>query len=72
MPILFRHNVLWQTVFCGFLLFRIIDIIKQRPARQIDKYMGGSWGILLDDIVSGCYAVAILYLMKTVSYFISI
>ena len=60
-PILFHHGRLWQIAFWGFLLFRVLDIIKIPPARQIDRDMHGAWGILLDDLVSACYAVLIMY-----------
>ena len=60
-PILFRGGELWQVALVGFLLFRIFDIIKIPPARQIDQNMHGSWGIILDDLISGAYAAAALY-----------
>ena len=65
-PILFHRGPLWKTAFCGFLLFRILDVIKVPPARQIDRDTHGAWGILLDDIVSGLYAVGCLYAMDWV------
>lgn len=60
-PILFRHGQLWQIVVWGFLLFRLCDIMKIPPAKQIDRDMHGAWGILLDDLVSAGYAVVALY-----------
>ena len=60
-PILFRQGQLWQVAVWGFLLFRIFDIIKIPPARQIDQKMPGAWGILLDDLVSAAYVVLVLY-----------
>ncbi len=65
-PILFRHGQLWQVVFWGFLLFRIFDIVKVPPAKQIDKKMEGGWGILLDDLVSAGYAVSAMYFLRWV------
>lgn len=50
----------------GFFLFRILDIIKFPPAREIDQCIHDGWGILLDDIVSGLYATAIIWVF--VSY----
>ena len=38
-----------------FLLFRIMDIIKPPPARQLERYPAG-WGVLLDDLAAGVYA----------------
>jgi phosphatidylglycerophosphatase A len=43
------------SVLVGFLSFRILDILKPWPARQIQR-VPGAWGILLDDLVAGVYA----------------
>lgn len=67
-PILFHHGKLWQIVLWGFLFFRILDIIKVPPARQIDRNMSGAWGILLDDLVSACYAVLSLYILMWIGH----
>jgi phosphatidylglycerophosphatase A len=63
-PLLLPQGTLWQVGFWGFLLFRVFDIIKIPPARQIDRNMHGSWGILLDDLVSGAYAALVLYVYR--------
>ncbi|MGH9322876.1 MAG: phosphatidylglycerophosphatase A family protein [Vicinamibacteria bacterium] len=60
-PLLLPQGTLWQIAFWGFLLFRIIDVIKIPPARQVDQTMTGSWGILLDDLISGAYAAGLIY-----------
>jgi len=39
----------------GFIFFRLYDIFKPPPARQVEKLKNG-WGIMLDDIVAGVYA----------------
>jgi phosphatidylglycerophosphatase A len=41
-----------------FVLFRILDVIKPPPARQLERLPAG-WGILCDDLMSGLYAAAI-------------
>jgi phosphatidylglycerophosphatase A len=62
-PILYPYGSPWHVALWGFLLFRVFDIIKIPPARQIDSGMPGAWGILLDDLVSSGYAVlAIVFL----------
>ena len=66
-PILFRPGEPWQVALWGFLLFRILDIIKVPPARQVDQKLHGSWGILLDDLISALYAVAVLYGLRWLS-----
>jgi phosphatidylglycerophosphatase A len=38
-----------------FLLFRVLDIIKPPPARQLERLPAG-WGILLDDVAAGLLA----------------
>lgn len=61
-PLLVQTGPLWFVATAGFFLFRILDIIKIPPARQIDREMHGAWGILLDDLVSGLYAAGLVYL----------
>jgi phosphatidylglycerophosphatase A len=39
----------------GFLLFRLFDIVKPPPARQLERLHGG-YGIMLDDVIAGIYA----------------
>ncbi len=63
-PLLLPQGTLWQVGFWGFLLFRVFDVVKIPPARQIDRKMHGSWGILLDDLVSGAYAALVLYVYR--------
>lgn len=42
---------------CGgqFILFRVFDILKPPPARQLERLRDG-WGILLDDVAAAVYA----------------
>ncbi len=44
-----------MVVACQFILFRVFDIIKPPPARQLERLPFG-WGILLDDVMAGLYA----------------
>jgi len=54
----FNKMVLW-----GFILFRVLDMIKIPPAWQVDKKMHNATGILLDDIISGTYAAIVLFIL---------
>ncbi|MEE8188731.1 MAG: phosphatidylglycerophosphatase A [Kiloniellales bacterium] len=45
----------------AFLAFRFFDIVKVWPARPIDRRLPGAWGIMLDDVVAGLYAAAVVY-----------
>jgi phosphatidylglycerophosphatase A len=49
----------WQILLAGFLLFRLLDIIKPFPARRLEKLPGGS-GIMADDLMVGLYGNLIL------------
>jgi phosphatidylglycerophosphatase A len=45
-----------------FFLWRILDIIKPPPARNLEKLKGGM-GIMIDDVVSGLYTLIIMHLV---------
>lgn len=49
----------WTHLGAAFLLFRVTDILKPWPARRLERVPGG-WGILLDDLAAGLWALAIL------------
>jgi phosphatidylglycerophosphatase A len=68
-PLVVKTGPLWFIALAGFLLFRVLDIIKFPPARQIDRTMHDAWGILLDDLVSGLYAAGLVWL--AVHFFLS-
>ena len=48
----------WIWVVAGFLLFRLLDIVKPWPIREVDHRIGGGFGIMLDDIVAGLFSAA--------------
>jgi phosphatidylglycerophosphatase A len=43
------------TFVAVFVTFRVFDILKPPPARQLEKLPAG-WGILLDDLAAAVYA----------------
>jgi phosphatidylglycerophosphatase A len=45
---------LWP-IGMAFVMFRVFDIIKPPPARQLEKLPEG-WGVLLDDLAAAVYA----------------
>ncbi|MEZ5989038.1 MAG: phosphatidylglycerophosphatase A [Planctomycetota bacterium] len=47
----------------AFLAFRVGDIVKPWPARAFERLPGG-WGVMLDDLVAGLYAGAILVILE--------
>jgi phosphatidylglycerophosphatase A len=45
----------WPGAFAGFLLFRVFDIVKPYPARQLEGLHGGL-GVMADDAMAAVYA----------------
>jgi phosphatidylglycerophosphatase A len=46
----------------AFVLFRIMDIVKPWPIRELDHSMQGGLGIMLDDLLAALYAALLLAL----------
>jgi phosphatidylglycerophosphatase A len=46
----------------AFGLFRVFDIVKPWPIRDLDHRLGGGLGIMLDDIAAAVYALILLAL----------
>ena len=55
----------WYWLLCGFVLFRIFDIVKPWPIREADHSLAGGLGIMLDDIIAGVFAAAIMLGLKS-------
>jgi phosphatidylglycerophosphatase A len=52
----------WKTFLAGFILFRVFDIIKPPPVRQLERLPEGT-GIVLDDVAAGFYALVVMQLL---------
>jgi phosphatidylglycerophosphatase A len=50
----------WEWVAAGFVLFRIFDIVKPWPIRWLDRHVHGGFGIMVDDLLAGVFAAAVL------------
>lgn len=44
----------------AFVLFRLFDMWKPFPVRQLEHLPGG-WGIVADDVMAGVYAALVLF-----------
>jgi len=51
----------WWTLLAGFVLFRFFDILKPWPVKVADKRIGGGFGIMVDDLLAGLYALLVLH-----------
>ena len=61
-PVFFLIPLSPAYVLAGFVIFRLLDILKPPPIRQIEKIKGG-WGIMLDDLAAAIYTNIILHLL---------
>ncbi|MDH3828396.1 MAG: phosphatidylglycerophosphatase A [Desulfobacterales bacterium] len=52
-----------KTVLAGFIIFRVLDILKPFPIRTLEKRVGGGSGVVLDDVLAGVYGNLILRLV---------
>ena len=68
LPLPFLYNILYLDSFyfysatiatVAFISFRIFDIWKPWPIRQIERSTPGGYGIMLDDVIAGMYALII-------------
>ncbi|MGH9557643.1 MAG: phosphatidylglycerophosphatase A family protein [Bryobacteraceae bacterium] len=50
----------WKSWLAAFVLFRLFDIWKPPPVRQLERIPGGA-GIVADDVMAGIYAAAVLF-----------
>ncbi len=56
------------TAVLGFILFRILDILKPFPIRTLDQRLSGGLGIVADDVVAGILANVIIRLLLFILY----
>jgi phosphatidylglycerophosphatase A len=56
---LFAIPVGWGGILLGFLLFRVLDVVKPFPARRLEKLHGG-FGVMADDAMAAIYAHLLL------------
>ncbi len=52
----------WRHALIALLLFRAFDITKPFPVRQLERLPEG-WGIVLDDVGAGLYALGVASLL---------
>ncbi len=56
----FTGLTLWQLA-AGFALFRLFDIAKPWPVRASEKWLPAGYGIMIDDVLAGLYAMGCLW-----------
>ena len=58
-------GLMWLIV--GFVLFRLFDIIKPWPIRWLDAKVEGGFGIMIDDVLAGIFALVCLQVIVVFS-----
>jgi phosphatidylglycerophosphatase A len=56
--LLFPWSSGWYLLV-GFILFRFFDILKPWPVSWADRRVGGGFGVMLDDVIAGVYALLV-------------
>lgn len=51
----------WRLALAGFLLFRLLDILKPWPIGWLDRRVHGGFGIMLDDALAGAVTALLLH-----------
>ena len=54
---------IWGAII-GFLIFRVLDIVKPWPARRLELLPGG-FGVVLDDMMAGLYGNLLMWGLVT-------
>ncbi|OGT58525.1 MAG: hypothetical protein A3F43_05380 [Gammaproteobacteria bacterium RIFCSPHIGHO2_12_FULL_42_10] len=52
------YGISW--IILGFILFRLFDIWKPWPIRWIDQHINNGFGMILDDVVAGLFAMVMI------------
>jgi phosphatidylglycerophosphatase A len=55
-----------EWIIIGFALFRFFDIIKPWPIKWLDQKVHGGFGIMIDDVLAGIFA---LICVQVLAYF---
>jgi phosphatidylglycerophosphatase A len=58
----------WKTWLAAFVLFRLLDMWKPAPARQLESLPGG-WGIVADDVMAGLYGALGIFVLDRLHLF---
>jgi phosphatidylglycerophosphatase A len=57
----------WMQL-AAFVLFRLFDIWKPFPIRQLERRLKGGFGVMFDDLVAACYAYVVIAILVIAGY----
>ena len=58
------EGLYWQVA--AFFLFRIFDVVKPSPIRELEKRIKGGFGVMFDDILAAGYTLLALAVVKRI------
>lgn len=58
------HDLGSWDLAVGLVLFRIFDILKPPPVRDSETWLPEGYGIMIDDVLAGAYAMLCLWLVR--------
>jgi phosphatidylglycerophosphatase A len=58
----------WKSFLAAFVLFRILDVWKPPPVRQLERLPGG-FGIVADDVMAGLYGALAIFVLERLQLF---
>ena len=50
----------WAPLAVGFIVFRMLDILKPPPIRWLDQNLPGGFGVVIDDVAAGVLGLVIM------------
>lgn len=58
----------WKSWLAALVLFRLLDVWKPAPARQLESLPEG-WGIVADDVMAGLYGALAIFILDRLHLF---
>ncbi len=58
----------WGWVIAAFVAFRFFDIVKPGPVGWVDRNLKTPAGVMLDDVVAGALAAALLLALRVYAF----
>ena len=62
--VLFFTGTDWVRIAFAFVIFRVFDIVKPPPIRQLDAAMKNGVGVMLDDLLAAGYTLLVFALWQ--------
>ena len=59
----------WGWMVAGFVLFRLFDIWKPWPIKQVDRAVPGGLGIMADDVIAATYGWLLMFIIHILYLF---